>query len=136
MRLDSPGRPEGDVVPPAPVREGVVAGDGAVAVDQVLAGRPLCRAGHRRLLGDQPRMPVESAGPPAPAVVDVAPFAPVRGDGMPVQAVPPGYVAEVGLDAQLPAGVQLSHDVPLPHVPPSLLAFRGTGRAYFRWRDR
>lgn len=81
---------EGYVVPPAAVREGVVAGDGvAVAVEQVLVHRLLGRARRGCLLGDQVAVPCEAASAPAPAVADVAAVAPVLGDGVAVEAVAP-----------------------------------------------
>lgn len=70
---------------------------------------------------------VERARPVPPAVGRLAPAGPpVRGDGVPVPAVAPRYVAEVGLDARFPVHVKLPDHVPVqrpllskaPRLPP------------------
>lgn len=115
MGLRSVGAREDDVAGAAVVREGVVAGKGRVSrpVQQVLVHGLLRDARQRRLCGDDVPVAVEAAGAPAPAVVHVASFPPIAGDRVPVQVIAPGYLAEVGLDAQLAIHVQLAHDVPL-----------------------
>lgn len=82
----------------AVVGEGVVAGEVRIpaAVQQVLVHRLLPRPRQRRLLLDEGAVPVEPAPAAAAPVVDVAALLPVARHGVPVQAVAPRDVAEVG----------------------------------------
>ena len=85
---------------------------GVAAVDQVLVDAALGRAGQLRLgLYDLP-VAVQPARAAPARVLHLAAGLPVLGHRVPVHAVAPGDVGEVGRGARLPVHVELSHDVP------------------------
>ena len=106
---------EDDPLPAAPGGERPVAGQRRVVaqVQQHLV-RPLLRhPGQDGLRLDDLPHACEGALAVGPAALQLLALPPVPGDRVPVQAVPPRYVAEVRLGPGGPAHVQLAHHVPL-----------------------
>ena len=106
---------EGDPLPAAPRGERPVTRQRRVVVQvqQHLVHPLLRRPGQDGLrLDDRPHA-LERALSVGPAVLHLAALPPVLGHGVPVQAVPPRYVAEVRLGPGGPVHAQLAHHVPL-----------------------
>lgn len=85
---------------------------GVAAVEQVLVDAALGRAGQLHLGLDQLPVAVRPARAASARVLDLAAGPPVLDHRVPVHAVAPGDVGEVGLGDRLPVHVELSHDVP------------------------
>lgn len=116
MGLGAPERPDGDAVAAHELGEGVVSRQplARVAVDEVLVDPPLGDAGQLGLRPDLLDVGLEGSLPVPAGVARVAAVRlPVGGDRMAVLAVPPGYIAEVRLDASFLVHVQLSDHVRL-----------------------
>ena len=109
------GAPEGYALAPAPRGERPVAGQRRVAVPvgQQLVDGALGHPGQLGLRLDHRPHALEGALALGPAVLHLRPLLPVFRDRVPVQAVPPRYVAEVRLGPGGPVHVQLAHHVPL-----------------------
>ena len=125
------GGAEGDPPPAAPRGERPVTRQRriVVQVQQHLVHPLLRRPGQDGLrLDDRPHA-LERALSVGPAVPRLAALPPVLGHGVPVQAVPPRYVAEVRLGPGGPVHAQLAHHVPLH--PRSSRRLRILGRSIF-----